>query len=70
MRFSNSFTISIITILACLASGYFKLGVEAVIASISATYVIGRGAQKVGLGVALAKDPNSNVSDNVDKLNG
>ncbi len=68
MRFSNSFTISIITILACLVSGYFKLGVEAVIASISGTYVLGRGAQKVGVGMAASKDPNSKVSDIINEI--
>jgi len=62
-------TISVLSILACLISGYFKLGVEAVIASISGTYVLGRGAQKVGVGVAAAKDPNSKVSDIIGEIN-
>jgi hypothetical protein len=32
----------------------------------AAAYI--RGAQKVGLGVALAKDPNSKLSDNIESL--
>jgi hypothetical protein len=60
--------ISVLSILACLASGYFKLGVEAVIASISGTYVLGRASQKIGIGVAAAKDPNSKVSDIINEI--
>ena len=68
MKLSNSMAISVLSILACLISGYFKLGVEAVIASISGTYVLGRGAQKIGIGVAAARDPNSKVSDIINDI--
>jgi hypothetical protein len=70
VKISNSFSISILSIAAVLLSGYLKLGVEAVIASVAATYVLGRSAQKYGISTALAKDPNSTVSDHVDRLRG
>jgi hypothetical protein len=60
--------ISVLAILASLVSGYFKLGVEAVIASIAATYTMSRGVQKIGIGVAASRDPNSKVSDIISEI--
>jgi hypothetical protein len=60
--------ISVLAILATLLSGYLKLGVEAVIASIAATYTLGRASQKVGVGVAASRDPNSKVSDIISEI--
>ena len=68
MKPTNSLLISLLAMLAVLLSGYMKLGVEAVIASIAATYVLGRASQKVGIGIAVSKDPNSNTSDVIDKI--
>ncbi len=68
MKLSNSFAISLLSILAVLLSGSFKLGVEAVIASIAATYIMSRGVQKIGVGIAAAKDPNSKVSDIINEI--
>jgi hypothetical protein len=68
MKVTNSFAISILAMLLALLSGYLKLGTEAVIASIAATYILGRASQKVGIGIAVSKDPNSSTSDIIDKI--
>lgn len=70
MKLSNSFSISLISIAAVLLSGYLKLGMEAVIASVAATYVLGRGAQKASGVWAASKDINCNTAEVIKSLEG
>jgi hypothetical protein len=62
MKITNSFAISILAMLLALLSGYLKLGTEAVIASIAATYVLGRASQKASNVWASSKDPAADTA--------
>lgn len=62
MRLTNSLAISLLAMLAVLLSGYMKLGVEAAVASIAATYVLGRASKKASDVWAASKDPAADTA--------
>jgi hypothetical protein len=70
MKLTNSFSLSILGLIALVVMFLTKgLDTSAAIVSLVLGYSGLRAGQKVGLGAALAKDPNSSVSDHVEKLN-
>ena len=68
MKITNSMGVTVIGLALAGLLAYNGKAVPDAIGYITAIYVLGRGAQKVGIGAALAKDPNSNVQDVVDKI--
>lgn len=68
MKRSNSFLIANTAMLLAATLAFFGKEVPEAVYLVASAYILGRGAQKVGLGVALAKDPNSKLSDNIGEL--
>ena len=70
MKLTNSFALSLAG-LAALAAMFLSKGLDTsgAIVTLCLGYIGARAGQKVGLGVALAKDPNSKLENSVDKLN-
>lgn len=69
MKLTNSFALSL-TGLAVLAAMFLMKGLDTsgAIVSIVLGYAGLRAGQKVGVGIAASKDPNSKVSDIIDSI--
>ena len=69
MKLTNSFALSLAG-LAALAAMFLSKGLDTsgAIVTLCLGYIGSRGAQKVGIGVAAARDPNSKVSDIINEI--
>jgi hypothetical protein len=69
MKLSNSFAISLLGLVSLMILGLVKgLDTSVAISGIVLSYVGSRSAQKVGIGMAASRDPNSKVSDVIDNI--
>lgn len=69
MKLTNSFTLSLLG-LAALAAMFLAKGLDTsgAIVTLCLGYITARVGQKYGISTSLAKDPNSSVGENLDKL--
>jgi hypothetical protein len=71
MKLTNSFSLSLVGLIALVVMFLSKgLDTSGSIVALCLGYIGARAGQKIGLGAALAKDPNSTLTDSIDKLNG
>lgn len=67
----KSFLISVLGLVALLTLGLAKgIDTSMALASVVLAYTGSRASQKIGLGMAISKDPNATMDDHVDKLRG
>jgi hypothetical protein len=69
MKLTNSFSLSILGLIALVVMFITKgLDTSTAIVSLVLGYSGLRAGQKVGVGIAASKDPNSKVSDIIDSI--